>query len=556
MSKSIFKHYQSDVSHISLPERFTFPFYYDLHPIAEVAVLELQDYLSKQNEFVHDFGIDKNQGVGKMFGILSVKNKKGDLGYITAFSGMMSGKTVVDGFVPPIYDILDPESYFQQETKVLATYTREIKTLENNSKLQEQSEIYRLIEATYQQKLNDQKRKHKAEKKDRKELRVSQSEILSESDFEALLSRHKQESLNAQFLLQAYSEYIEGQLSIAQQSHMSLSDQLSQLKDERKRKSNALQQWLFDQYNFLNIEGKERNVIDIFRNRVIDIPPSGTGDCAAPKLLQYAFANELTPIAMAEFWWGKSPNSEIRKHGNFYPACKGKCEPILGHMLQGMNVDPNPLMTNSAIDKSIDIVYEDEHIAIVNKPAELLSAPGKHITDSVQERMKIRYPDSTGPLIVHRLDMSTSGLLVIGKTKEIYKNLQTQFVKRTVKKRYVAILDGEVQKDRGYIDLPMRLDIHNRPYQIVCFEHGKSARTRYKVIERKDGKTKIHFYPITGRTHQLRVHAAHAKGLNTPILGDDLYGNRGDRLHLHAEMITFLHPVSGKEISVSVESDF
>jgi len=323
--------------------------------------------------------------------------------------------------------------------------------------------------------------------------------------------------MNAQFLLSAYSEYIDGEVTKAKDTHLHLSQELDQLKVSRKTKSNALQQWLFDQYNFLNINGERRNVIDIFKNRVIDVPPSGTGDCAAPKLLQYAFSHQLTPICMAEFWWGKSPSSEIRKHGNFYPACRGKCEPVLGHMLQGMEIDPNPLLTNPAIGKTLEIVYEDEYLAVINKPAEFLSAPGKHITDSVQERMKAKYPESTGPLIVHRLDMSTSGLIVIGKTKEIYTELQKQFVKRTVQKRYVALLDGIVKSDEGFIDLPLQLDINNRPYQKVEYEYGKSARTRYEIVERKDGKTRIHFYPITGRTHQLRVHAAHVDGLNAPI---------------------------------------
>lgn len=556
MSISTIKRFQSDVSHISLPERFTFPFYYDVHPIAQVAVQELQDYLSTQTDFVHEFGIDQSKGVGKMFGVLVVSNHEDQLRYITAFSGMMSGKTIVDGFAPPIYDILDPKGYFQQETQVLAELTEKIKVLEIDPNLKEQSNQYYVIESSYLQKLAAQKLKHKADKKQRKLRREIQSKENDEQRYNDLLALHKQESLNAQFLLQAYQEYIDGQLHNARESYLHLSNQISHLKEERKRKSNALQQWLFDQYNFLNISGEERNVIDIFRNRIIDIPPSGTGDCAAPKLLQYAFANGLQPIALAEFWWGKSPNSEVRKHGNFYPACKGKCEPILGHMLQGMNIDPNPLLTNPAIGKTLETVYEDEYIAVINKPSEFLSAPGKHITDSVQERMKVKYPESTGPLIVHRLDMSTSGLIVIGKTKEIYTQLQTQFVKRTVQKRYVALLEGIVIDDKGYIDLPLQLDINNRPYQKVEYEYGKSARTRYEVIERKDGETRIHFYPITGRTHQLRVHAAHPDGLNAPIKGDDLYGVKANRLHLHAEMITFVHPINGEEISLSIDAEF
>jgi len=554
MHQDIFNTFQSDVSHIPLPTRFTFPFYYDPHPLALKAVEELQSYLKKQTDFVHDFGIE-GKGVGKMFGVLVVRNESGALGYLNAFSGMMSGKTVIEGFVPPLHDILDPKGYFQKETQKLALLTEKVKSLESNPRLQENLKQYKKVENEYAVKLDAQKAKSKFDKKQRKKKREAANQK-SEKDQKSLVALHSQESMNAKFLLQEYREYINTQLANAADKFLKLNRSLENLKQQRKEQSNALQQWLFDQYNFLNINGQERNVLDIFRNRVIDTPPSGTGDCAAPKLLQYAFANKLTPICMAEFWWGKSPSSEIRKHGNFYPACRGKCEPILGHMLQGIEVDPNPLLMNLALGKSLEIVYEDEHIAVVNKPAEFLSAPGKHITDSVQERMKVKYPKSTGPLIVHRLDMSTSGLIVIGKSKEIYTKLQNQFVKRTVRKRYVALLDGIVETDKGFIDLPLQLDINNRPYQKVEYEYGKSARTRYEVIERKDGTTRIHFYPITGRTHQLRVHAAHPSGLNTPIIGDDLYGIKGNRLHLHAEWISFLHPISGEEISLEIECGF
>lgn len=556
MSIPIFKYYQSDVSEISLPEKFTFPFYYDVHPIAQVAVEELQAYLNQQSDFLHDFGIKGKNGTGKMFGVLVVRNLKGELGYISGFSGMMSGKTVIEGFVPPIYDILDPKSYFHQETLELGILTQKIEKLKMNAQIDIMQTNYNLIENKYQIALKDQKVKHRKEKKKRKLERELKLQKLSKDEYNSLLSRHKQESLNDQFLLQAYADYIQDKIAEAKIEYLPLVNELESLKEERKCKSNALQQWLFDQYNFLNISGDQRNVIDIFKNRIIDVPPSGTGDCAAPKMLQYAFSKGMMPIALAEFWWGKSPNSEIRKHRNFYPACKGKCEPILSHMLLGMDIDPNPLLTNTAVDKSIKVVFEDEYICVVHKPAELLSAPGKHISDSVQERMKIRFPESSGPLIVHRLDMSTSGLLVIAKTKEMYINLQTQFVKRTVKKRYIALLDGHVEKDEGYIDLPLQLDINNRPYQKVCYEYGKSARTRYEIIERKEGKTKVYFYPITGRTHQLRVHAAHSKGLNAPIVGDDLYGIKGERLHLHAEKITFVHPVNGESITLGIEADF
>ena len=259
---------------------------------------------------------------------------------------------------------------------------------------------------------------------------------------------------------------------------------------------------------------------------------------------------------MAEFWWGQSPNSEIKKHGHFYPACRGKCEPILGHMLSGIEMDENPMLTNPALGKELPIVYEDEYLAIFNKPSEFLSVPGKNISDSVYERAKTLYPDAKGPLIVHRLDMSTSGLMLIAKTKEVHQHLQSQFLKRTVKKRYVALLDGIVKIPSGEIYLPLRVDLDDRPRQLVCYEHGKTALTYFETIDTKKRQTKVYFYPVTGRTHQLRVHAAHPLGLNTPIVGDDLYGIKGNRLHLHAESITFRHPISKEVVTFQVDAEF
>jgi tRNA pseudouridine32 synthase/23S rRNA pseudouridine746 synthase len=260
---------------------------------------------------------------------------------------------------------------------------------------------------------------------------------------------------------------------------------------------------------------------------------------------------------MAEFWWGQSPKSEIRKHKQFYPACKSKCEPILlSHMLKSIEIEANPFHENPAEGKDIEIVYEDEVLAIINKPAEFLSVPGKIISDSVYERVKKIYPKATGPLIVHRLDMSTSGLMLIAKNEETYVKLQSQFIKRTIKKRYVALLDGVLEANEGFIDLPLRVDLDDRPRQLVCYEHGKQAQTKWEVIEIKDDKTRVYFYPITGRTHQLRVHSSHEMGLKTPIVGDDLYGKKENRLHLHAEQITFFHPISMEEISIQKNAPF
>jgi len=284
-------------------------------------------------------------------------------------------------------------------------------------------------------------------------------------------------------------------------------------------------------------------------------PPAAAGECATPKLLQYAFLNGLRPVAMAEFWWGAPPKSEIRKHRQFYPACTGKCKPILEHMLEGILVDDNPLLINQGEDRKLEIVYEDDSFVVVNKPAELLSVPGIQIQDSVYTRLKAAFVNIE-PLIIHRLDMATSGLLVVAKTKEAHKNIQKQFLKRTVNKRYTALLSKIINKQEGGITLPLRGDLDNRPRQLVCFEFGKKAMTKWKVIETKETTTKVHLWPLTGRTHQLRMHAAHELGLNAPIVGDDLYGTSAERLYLHAAYLEFIHPVTNEKLAFEVVEDF
>lgn len=262
---------------------------------------------------------------------------------------------------------------------------------------------------------------------------------------------------------------------------------------------------------------------------------------------------------MAEFWWGDSPKNEIRHHGYYYPSCKGKCEPILQHMLQGLEVDENPLLDNVHKDTRLEIVFEDEWLLVINKPAGMLSVPGKtEDMDSVYHRLKKKYPDATGPMIVHRLDMATSGLLLVAKTKEAHRHLQAQFENRSIKKRYIALLDGGIAEaeKRGIISLPLCLNPLDRPRQIVSEEYGKEAVTEYQIIAKSKQYTRIAFYPLTGRTHQLRVHAAHPKGLDCPILGDELYGKKADRLYLHAEYIEFRHPIYGDIICIQKEPDF
>lgn len=551
--------FASDISHVEQPEKLTFPFYYEPHPIALQAVEELQEYLLTQTDFNHNFGIGDDDAtvnsLGKMFGVLVVSDADGKLGYLSAFSGKLGDQNIHVHFVPSVFDMLDEGSYFVMESAKLDVINKEILKLEVETELYDRKLKLEEKRLFTKQTIEQQKIELKVNQKKRQALRTKAEYELSKDACAELKTLHNQESINDNFLLREYTVYLNGKLQLVQDSYEELALPIVERKGKMKSISFALQSWLFEQYNFLNINQEPKNVIDIFEHKIPNVPPSGAGDCAAPKLFQYAFLNRLKPIALAEFWWGK-PNANSRKHKYFYPACRGKCEPILGHMLAGIDMDPNPLLVNPAIGKELETVYEDDHLLVINKPAEFMSVPGKSVTDSVQERLKSKYPNSTGPMIVHRLDMSTSGLMIVTKSKEVHKVLQEQFKTRKVKKRYVALLDGLVPEDEGYINLPLRVDLNNRPYQIVCEEHGKSARTKYEVISRSEGKTRIHFYPITGRTHQLRVHASHHLGLNTPIIGDDLYGRRGERLCLHAEAIWFVHPVSGEDVFFEVGIGF
>lgn len=328
-------------------------------------------------------------------------------------------------------------------------------------------------------------------------------------------------------------------------------------KAERKTRSAALQQKLFEQFKMLNYRGEVKTLCEIFEQTVHKTPPAGAGECAAPKLLQHAYLHGYQPIAMAEFWWGDSPKTEIRRHGNYYPACKGKCEPILQHMLQGLRVEENPMLkTMQSSPQELEIVYEDSWLVIVNKPADMLSVPGKEESVSVYSLMRERYPEADGPMIVHRLDMATSGLLILAKTKRVHQSLQAQFKSRLIKKRYIALLDGIIPQDEGTIELPLCLNPLDRPRQMVHAEYGKPAVTEFRVLQRTDSRTRIAFYPRTGRTHQLRVHAAHTLGLHCPIAGDELYGTKADRLYLHAESLEFVHPATGKVMKITREPEF
>ena len=553
-----FQLFKTAISEIELPEKFTFPFYYTPHVLAEIATKEVQTYLESQTDFTHNFGLNTKvteNAIGKMFGVLVVKNNANQLGYLTGFSGKLEDESCPEIFVPPVFDLRTKNSFYKKGEEEINIINAKLTALKSNETYLFLKRVVKRASKKIEDDLALQRKKMVISKKERKLRKREAGKILTAEALEKLSQKLEQESFNDQFFYKELVAYYIQKEAENRRELDAFEKQIAALKKARKEASALLQKTLFEKFQFLNQQKETKALIDIFNNPAIK-PPAGAGECAAPKLLQFAFKNDLTPVCMGEFWWGISPNSAIRKHKNFYPACQGRCKPILNHMLDGIAMDENLLIQEISKDKTLATIYEDDVMLVIHKPAEFLSVPGKEITDAVYTRIKEKYPNATGPLIVHRLDMSTSGILLLTKTKEANKHLQNQFIKRTIQKRYVALLDGDLTEDKGKITLPLRVDLDDRPKQLVCFEHGKNAETRWEVIQRENGKTRVYFYPITGRTHQLRVHAAHKNGLNAPIIGDDLYGKKQDRLHLHAEFIAFIHPTTNEKMSFRVAPAF
>ena len=538
--------FTTSITDIPLPERFTYPFCYTPHPLCILAAKEVQSYLTRQTAWKDELR------QGKMFGVLIVQTEHGETGYLAAFSGILAGKNLHPFFVPPVYDLLQPQGFFKIEEENISSINRNIRQLENDKAYAALSaELARTIQsaenilATAKAQLKEAKTAREQRRKEKELNAQEEAELIRESQFQKAEYKRLERSWKARITtLQTQTEDWERRISA--------------LKSERKTRSAALQQKLFEQFGMLNYRGEVKNLCEIFGQTVHKTPPAGAGECAAPKLLQQAYLHGWKPIAMAEFWWGDSPKTEIRHHGHYYPACKGKCEPILQHMLQGLQVEENPMLKRMQVpSQNLEIVYEDPWLSVINKPAGMLSVPGKEDAVYVYSLMREQYPEADGPLTVHRLDMATSGLMLIAKTKRVHQNLQAQFKNRLVRKRYVALLEGIVPKDKGTVDLPLCLNPLDRPRQMVHTEHGKPAITDYQVLERLDGKrTRIAFYPRTGRTHQLRIHAAHPLGLHCPIIGDELYGEKADRLYLHAEYLEFTHPITGETVRITKEAEF
>ena len=550
--------FEVDISSISTPHSFTFPFYYEPHELSILASKQLQNELENKQDWKHDFGLNESGQVdsGKMFGILVVQQPDGTIGFLKGFSGKLANTPKPFGYVPHIYDLLPGNNFFEVGMQKINTITARIQEIEDLSTFKtKQVELDNLINCA-QVDLAAERMRLQNDKANRLALRKSKKETLSKLEFELLNAKLNTESVQKKFYLKHLNLHWNERIDAATLETKQFYAEYEQLKIARKQGSIDLQQQIFAHYQFLNAGGEILNLMQIFEQLGIHLPPAGAGDCAAPKLLQYAFKMNYKPLCMAEFWWGQSPKSEIKKHKNYYPACTGKCQPILGHMLQGLTVDQNPMQLQPEQSLQIEIVYEDDFLLVINKPSGLLSVPGKSVTDSVATRLKGQFPNATGPLIVHRLDMPTSGIMLISKSSEVHKSLQNQFIKRTIKKRYEAVLEGVLPISKGTIGLPLRVDLENRPYQLVCLKHGKSAKTHFEVLSIAKNRTRVYFHPITGRTHQLRVHAAHKDGLNIPIVGDSLYGTKADRLYLHAGFIQFTHPVTQKLVTFEVDAPF
>ena len=596
---------------IPSPRQFTYPFCYEVDPLAEAASLELQRYIADADL------MSTEKGCGKMFGVLVVEyeDEEGALqrGFLAAYSGLLGGRNDWPYFVPPVFDAQQPDGHFKRTEREISAINSEIRAIENDPEYLQSVEQHEQTKKRLQAEVDAFKAEVDAAKVRRDARRKSgeplseeeQAEMIRESQFMKAELRRRRKAME-----QANSTL-----------HIPHSTFLKSLQRKRKQMSDELQRWLFAAYRMLNAKGEERDLIDIFREYTHAMPPAGAGDCCAPKLLQYAYLHHLRPVCMAEFWWGESPASEIRHHLHYYPACRSKCLPILTHMLKGLDVAPNPLAQKRHTAEP-RVLYADEYIMVVDKPAGMLSVPGKaesvrsEFSDSANisveeyfanlqlptnsqlpteqftigeaDNSKLKIQNSKFLKAAHRLDMDTSGLLVLARTEEAYVELQRQFASRETVKRYEAVLSGVPTQNSKLktqnsstqpsgcleaISLPLIADINDRPRQRVDMEHGKPALTLYNIVEVRavdantavayttkkvdKGRTLIHLYPKTGRTHQLRVHCAHPLGLACPILGDPLYGiERADRMYLHAAELTFRHPITGEPMHFLSPSGF
>lgn len=536
------------------PHVFPSPFSATPHLLAQIAADDLKIWLEHLEtcplEQDAAAGIAINQPFftpsgGKMFGVLVVETRDGGLAYLRGFSGMLAGRWQVNGFVPPLFDEGARREAVSSGEARLAQLTAEIQAAEEDATFTESiSQLKRLqheakIEIEQCLKRNAERKQDRARRRTQlKHLSPAESSENESADEKALSFESQEDKRQRRALQQKWKQRLaklEGLINYHE-------CKIAQLKERRKALSQALHEQVFAGYELHNALGESAALTSFYPAQK---PPGGAADCAAPKLIQYAVDHGYTPLALAEFWWGSSPSQGVRQHGRYYPSCRGKCRPILPFMLAGRPLEAEPEPPRVAEDDTLEVVYEDQYLVVVDKPAGLLSVPGKEIYDSVYARLRQRYPDAKGPLVVHRLDLATSGLLLAAKTMEAHRHLQRQFMERQVEKRYTALLDGELRESEGHISLPLRVDLDDRPRQLVCHQHGKPALTYWQLVTHEKGYSRVYFSPHTGRTHQLRLHAAHPRGLGMAIVGDELYGSPDQRLMLHAERLRFAHPETG-----------
>ena len=546
---------------IQPPHQFTFPFCYEPHPLCRLAAAEVEHHIVESGVWQGE------TSCGKMFGVLVVSEERrakseesdgseGALGFIAAYSGLLAGRNDWAYFVPPVFDAQQPDGHFKVTERSISDINKEIDGIRRSADYQSTKKREEELRQSADEQIAAMKQ-HIASAKAERDRRRSDAQVglVHISEAEAAAMTRESQTLKAD--LRRLKQRLDMELSAAHALTFQYDERIAALRQRRRSMSDELQRWLFEQYRMLNARGEERNLIDIFSTTTHGIPPAGAGDCCAPKLLQYAYSHGLQPVCMAEFWWGESPRQEIRHHLSYYPACRSKCLPILTHMLQGLDVEPNPLM--AAATERLKIVYEDDAICVVDKPAGMLSVPGKDNVESVESIMRQRWHQYDGnPIMVHRLDRDTSGLMVVARNLEAYHSLQQQFARRTAAKRYEAVVDGVPALQQGTISLPLMPDITDRPRQRVDMEHGKPSVTTYRVVSTQNHRTLVWLFPHTGRTHQLRVHCAHPLGLATPILGDPLYGRgtAAPRMYLNAAELEITHPVTGRRMQWKSESAF
>ena len=526
-----------------VPERFTDPFRYSPHASVRLAAEMLMQRISDSEELSSYFS------EGKMLGVLVVSNASGQIGYLAAFSGNVSGHSHLEGFVPPIFDLLDPSGYFKIKEAEITAMNNSIDALEKGPAFNSLKLELTLAETRRDEEIGLLKARMAISKRERDEIRCETSdpsrlrELIRESQFEKAELRR---------LKLGWEENI----STLKEDIRTIQDELKRMKSRRAEMSDALQKWIFSQYIVHNALGDSSSIGEIFERSGL-IPPGGTGECAAPKLLEYAYRNALKPLAMGEFWYGRSPETAVRTQGHFYPSCTSKCGPLLRYMLHGLTIGAD----SHQLHGKAEIVFEDEHMIAASKPSGMPSVPGLNGMESLEEWLSKSYGQKI--LSVHRLDMDTSGIILFAKNAESSAALQKQFEEHKISKIYKARLsktdEGKELRigDTGEIHLALSADYDERPRQKVDPQQGKTAITTYEVTSvRRDGSIDIVFHPHTGRTHQLRVHSAHTRGLGHPIVGDLLYGgSSASRLHLHAFEISFNHPATGERMTLATSAN-